>query len=118
MFDQVMARIAGRFGRVEPRAGARVCLLGLLSNGPGAHRDEPVAQCVMAGGPRTTALFGGLPEGDDQGLTRATRDGRQSVFHGHVQGSVAADKAAVERSFKSFAASVGNRIGCEPGSRA
>lgn len=115
MFDQVMARIAGRFGRVEPRAGACVCLLGLLSNGPGAHRDEPVAQCVMAGGPRTTALFDGLPEGDDQGLTC---DGRQSVFHGHVQGTVAADKAAVERSFKSFAASVGNRIGCEPGSRA
>ncbi|MGW3955812.1 IS701 family transposase [Streptomyces sp. NPDC004752] len=26
-----MARIAGRFGRVEPRAGSRACLLGLLS---------------------------------------------------------------------------------------
>lgn len=32
MFDQVMARIAGRFGRVEPRAAARSYLLGLLSN--------------------------------------------------------------------------------------
>jgi hypothetical protein len=31
MFDQVMARIAGRFGRVEPRATARSYLLGLLS---------------------------------------------------------------------------------------
>jgi len=32
MFDQVMARIAGRFGRVEPRATARAYLLGLLSS--------------------------------------------------------------------------------------
>ncbi len=32
MFDQVMARIAGRFGRVEPRAAARAYLLGLLSS--------------------------------------------------------------------------------------
>ncbi|MFE1251463.1 IS701 family transposase [Streptomyces sp. NPDC058741] len=31
MFDQAMARIAGRFGRVEPRAAARAYLLGLLS---------------------------------------------------------------------------------------
>lgn len=31
MFDQVMDRIAGRFGRVEPRASARSYLLGLLS---------------------------------------------------------------------------------------
>jgi hypothetical protein len=31
MFDQVMARIAGRFGRVEPRATARAYVLGLLS---------------------------------------------------------------------------------------
>ncbi|MGW8762473.1 IS701 family transposase [Streptomyces sp. NPDC055815] len=31
MFDQVVARIAGRFGRVEPRASARAYLLGLLS---------------------------------------------------------------------------------------
>jgi hypothetical protein len=31
MFDQVMARIAGRFRRVEPRAAARSYLLGLLS---------------------------------------------------------------------------------------
>nr|WP_199800638.1 transposase [Streptomyces marianii] len=32
MFDQVMARIAVRFGRVEPRAAARAYLLGLLSS--------------------------------------------------------------------------------------
>ncbi|GAA3352958.1 hypothetical protein GCM10017744_004190 [Streptomyces antimycoticus] len=31
LFDQAMARIAGRFGRVEPRATARAYLLGLLS---------------------------------------------------------------------------------------
>ncbi|ELS58662.1 transposase [Streptomyces viridochromogenes] len=31
MFDQVIARIAGRFGRVEPRSTARAYLLGLLS---------------------------------------------------------------------------------------
>lgn len=35
MFDQVMARIAGRFSRVEPRATARSYLLGLLSNAEG-----------------------------------------------------------------------------------
>jgi SRSO17 transposase len=32
MFDQVMARIAGKFRRVEPRAAARAYLLGLLSS--------------------------------------------------------------------------------------
>ncbi len=32
MFDQVLARIAGQFGRVEPRASARAYLIGLLSN--------------------------------------------------------------------------------------
>ncbi|GGT65967.1 hypothetical protein GCM10010207_76330 [Streptomyces atratus] len=31
MFDRAMARIAGRFGRIEPRASARAYLLGLLS---------------------------------------------------------------------------------------
>jgi SRSO17 transposase len=31
LFDQGMARIAGLFGRVEPRATARALLLGLLS---------------------------------------------------------------------------------------
>ncbi|MFF1595798.1 IS701 family transposase, partial [Streptomyces sp. NPDC058286] len=31
MFDQAMARIAGRFRRVEPRATARAFVLGLLS---------------------------------------------------------------------------------------
>ena len=31
MFDQVMARIASRFRRVEPRATARAFVLGLLS---------------------------------------------------------------------------------------
>lgn len=31
MFDQAMARLAGRFRRVEPRAAARAFVLGLLS---------------------------------------------------------------------------------------
>jgi hypothetical protein len=30
-FDELMARIAGRFARVEPRRRARVFVLGLLS---------------------------------------------------------------------------------------
>jgi SRSO17 transposase len=37
MFDQAMARIAGRFRRVEPRATARAFILGLLS---GAERKN------------------------------------------------------------------------------
>ncbi|MFJ8085362.1 hypothetical protein ACIQ6Y_32845 [Streptomyces sp. NPDC096205] len=37
MFDQVMARFAGRFGRVEPKASARAYLLGLL---PEAERKN------------------------------------------------------------------------------
>lgn len=32
MFEQAMARIAGRFRRVEPRATARAFVLGLLSS--------------------------------------------------------------------------------------
>lgn len=37
MFDQVMAHLAGRFGRVEPWATARAYVLGLLS---GAERKN------------------------------------------------------------------------------
>ena len=33
-FDEVMGRIAGRFGRVEPRRRARAFLLGLLADLP------------------------------------------------------------------------------------
>jgi hypothetical protein len=32
MFDEAMARVAGRFGRVEPRRAAREFVLGLLSS--------------------------------------------------------------------------------------
>ncbi|MGW5972802.1 hypothetical protein [Streptomyces sp. NPDC055186] len=79
--------------------------------------DEPVAQYVMAGGPRMTALFGGLPEGRGQGLVRTTCDGLEFVFYGHAQGAAAVDKAVVERSFENFVASVGDRVGCETGGR-
>ena len=34
MFDELMGRIAGRFGRVEPRRRARACVLGLLAGLP------------------------------------------------------------------------------------
>ena len=34
MFDELMGRIAGRFGRVEPRRRARAFVLGLLSGLP------------------------------------------------------------------------------------
>ncbi|MER7684024.1 hypothetical protein [Streptomyces sp. NPDC097610] len=37
MLDQAMARVAGRFGRVEPRAMARAFILGLL---PGVERKN------------------------------------------------------------------------------
>jgi len=32
LFDELMSRIAGRFGRVEPRRRARAFVLGLLSD--------------------------------------------------------------------------------------
>ncbi|MEU9620600.1 hypothetical protein ACIODT_30140 [Streptomyces sp. NPDC088251] len=47
MFDQVMARIAGRFGRVEPRATARSYLLGLLSNVERTGRDSGQAAALV-----------------------------------------------------------------------
>ncbi|MFI5618880.1 hypothetical protein [Streptomyces sp. NPDC051567] len=57
MFDQAMARIAGRFQRVEPRATARAYLLRLLSGverkncwrlaGQAGHaRPEPMQQLL------------------------------------------------------------------------
>ncbi|MFF0739965.1 hypothetical protein ACFYVL_06145 [Streptomyces sp. NPDC004111] len=84
---------------------------------PGA-RDESTAQYVMAGSPRTAALFEGLPEGIPEGLTHVTCQGRRTVFYGHAQGSLVPGKAAVERSFTNFVRSVGNRIGCGNGVRA
>jgi hypothetical protein len=49
MFDQVMARIAGRFRRVEPRASARSYLLGLLS---GVERKNFRRLAMHGTGPR------------------------------------------------------------------
>lgn len=46
MFDQAMARIAGRFRRVEPRATARSYLLGLLS---GVERNNRWKLAEQAG---------------------------------------------------------------------
>jgi len=107
------ARYEQQVGAVTPRL--QTCSVVWRSRG---EPDEPAAQYVMAGEPRMTALFGGLPEGAAQGLARATCDGRQTVFYGHVQGAFAGDRAAAERSFKNFVASVGSRIGCETGGRA
>ncbi|WP_432055902.1 hypothetical protein [Streptomyces sp. bgisy022] len=79
---------------------------------PLGEEGEPVAQYVMTSAPRLTALFDGLPEGGRDSLARVTCDGRETVFYGHVNGAPAVDKAAVERSFENFVASVGHRIGC------
>ncbi|WP_434975675.1 IS701 family transposase [Streptomyces bluensis] len=53
MFDQVMARIAGRFRRVEPRASARSYLLGLLS---GVERKNCWQTAEQAGHTRPGSL--------------------------------------------------------------
>ncbi|WP_437024074.1 hypothetical protein [Streptomyces sp. enrichment culture] len=76
------------------------------------QESEPVAQYVMTSIPRLAALFDGLPEGRQNGLTRVTCDGRETVFYGRVHGAPAVEKVAVERSFENFVASVGHRIGC------
>ncbi|MEU3950445.1 hypothetical protein [Streptomyces sp. NPDC029526] len=55
---------------------------------------------------------GRLPEGKRDGLARVTCDGRETVFYGRVNGAPAVNKAAVERSFEKFVASVGHRVGC------
>ncbi|ATW48276.1 hypothetical protein [Streptomyces peucetius] len=107
------AQYEQQVGAVTPRL--QTCSVMWKSRG---EPDEPAAQYVMTGEPRMTALFGGLPEGTGQGLAHATCDGRRTVFYGHVHGGLAADKAAAERSFKNFVASVGNRIGCETGGQA
>lgn len=76
--------------------------------------DEPAAQFVMAGEPRLTALFEGLPEGADKGLVRATCDGRPTVFYGNVEAGLKRSARPDERRvFESFVASVSRRIGCE-----
>jgi hypothetical protein len=46
MFDQVMARISGRFRRVEPRAAARAYPLGLLSGVERKNCRQPAEQAV------------------------------------------------------------------------
>ncbi|MBD9732201.1 hypothetical protein IGX29_10310 [Streptomyces sp. H28] len=101
--------------RYQEQVGAvtdRLQTCSLVWSSTPAGEGEPVAQYVMTSSPRMTALFGGLPEGERHGLVRATCDGRETVFYGHVRGAAAVDLAAVKRSFKNFVASVGNRIGC------
>ncbi len=63
MFDRVTARIAGRFGRVEPRRTARAYLLGLLS---GVERKNCWQLAEQAGHARPGPMF----------LAYATRRGR------------------------------------------
>ncbi|GAA1071941.1 hypothetical protein GCM10009664_50660 [Kitasatospora gansuensis] len=53
LFDQAMARIAGPFGWVEPRATARVYLLGLLS---GAERKNCWQLAEYAGHARSRPM--------------------------------------------------------------
>lgn len=107
------ARYQQQVGAVTPRL--QTCSVVWKSRG---EPDEPAAQYVMAGEPRMAALFTGLPEGAGHGLSSLVCDGRRTVFYGHVQGGLAGDKAAAERSFKNFVASVGNRVGCGTGGRA
>ncbi|MFE2291268.1 hypothetical protein [Streptomyces sp. NPDC059452] len=77
--------------------------------------DEPAAQFVMAGSPRTAAVFAGLPEGAEHGLVRTTCDGRSTVFYAHI-GTGLGDAGGKKdrRVFEAFTAAVGQRIGCEP----
>lgn len=59
MFDQAMARIAGRYRRVEPRATARAFVLGLLSgfepSGSRRRRGTPPPSSRSRPRERTTA---------------------------------------------------------------
>ncbi len=86
MFDQVTARIAGRFGRVEPRTVARACLLGLLS---GAERKNSWQLAERAGRARP---------GPMQRLPRYARwdaDAVHDDLRAYVAGHLGADAAVL-----------------------
>ncbi|MFF3684385.1 hypothetical protein [Streptomyces sp. NPDC002187] len=81
--------------------------------------DEPAAQYVMASAPRMAALFAGLPEGADEGLVRATCNGRKTVFYADVRGGLRSSASpSLDGAFANFVESVGNRIGCGTGGEA
>lgn len=77
--------------------------------------DAPAAQFVMAGSPRTAAVFAGLPEGAGQGLVRTDCDGRNMVFYAHIGPGLGDGGGEKDRQvFERFTEAVGQRIGCEP----
>ncbi|MFD3409796.1 hypothetical protein [Streptomyces cyaneofuscatus] len=77
--------------------------------------DEPAAQFVMAGSPRTAAVFAGLPEGAGQGLVRTTCDGRNTVFYAHIGPGLGDGGGEKDRQvFERFTEAVGKRVGCPP----
>ncbi len=76
--------------------------------------DEPAAQFVMAGSPRTAAVFAGLPEGAAHGLVRTACDGRDTVFYARVAPGLGDGGGEKDRRvFARFTDAVGKRIGCE-----
>lgn len=78
-------------------------------------QDEPAAQFVMAGSPRTAAVFAGLPEGAGQGVVRTTCDGRNTVFYAHIGPGLGDGGGEKDRRvFERFTDAVGKRVGCEP----
>ncbi|MFZ4264283.1 hypothetical protein [Streptomyces arboris] len=77
--------------------------------------DEPAAQFVMAGSPRTAAVFAGLPEGSGQGLVRRDCDGRNTVFYAHIGPGLGDGGGEKDRQvFERFTDAVGKRVGCGP----
>lgn len=77
--------------------------------------DEPAAQFVMAGSPRTAAVFAGLPEGAGQGLVRRDCDGRNTVFYVHIGPGLGDGGGEKDRQvFERFTEAVGKRVGCAP----
>ncbi|MCR8945983.1 hypothetical protein NW249_28135 [Streptomyces sp. OUCMDZ-4982] len=77
--------------------------------------DEPAAQFVMAGSPRTAAVFAGLPEGAAHGLVRTACDGRDTVFYARIAPGLGDGGGEKDRRvFERFTEAVGRRVGCEP----
>ncbi|MGA6171731.1 hypothetical protein ACPEIF_15960 [Streptomyces sp. NPDC012600] len=77
--------------------------------------DGTAAQFVMAGSPRTVAVFAGLPEGAGQGLVRTTCGDRDTVFYARIGPELGDGGGKKDRRvFERFTEAVGKRIGCEP----